>query len=600
MNADPGYRTESRGGRRSKPRWRRRILILLVLAIPALLLWGYLEGPAPMTIEDGTTLHVKIAGRYVESQAPSLISRALGERSRPFLSLLSTLSLAESDDRIDTVILHFRSVDMGWGKAGEVRDQISRLRESGKKTIAYLELGGLSISREYYVATAADEIYVMPGSALPLVGLGAEYFYLGGAWEKLGLRFATSKAGKYKSAVESLTGEGMSEASREMANSLLDSIDGLFIGAIAKGRGKTADEVRRIIDAAPVLAGQLLERGLIDGVRHFSQIPEAVGPMVEGEDYRKLDPKSLGFDPVARLALIYGSGNVVTGSARRTVGGDAVFSSERTNKALAAAVEDPSIDGIVLRIDSGGGSAMASEMMWDAMRTTRASGKPVIASFSDVAASGAYYVASAADAIVAPPGSLTGSIGVFVIRPVVDELLDRLGIQVETLTRGPHADFLSVTQPLSAASDQRMQAITLAIYDLFLKRVSEGRGLEIAEVDAVAQGRVWTGEQALQAHLVDELGGLQTAVEVALEKLGHERDDDVLLVPFPQAPSFAEEISQILRGEASVSLGARSLVREAVEGSLPLPRELRVVASWLAELPYDAPLLIPSSWVEIR
>jgi len=600
MSAYPGSTSESKQGRRSRPRWRRRILIILILSVPALLLWGYIQGPAPMMIEEGTTLRVKIAGRYVESQAPSLISRAFGERSRPFLSLLSTLSLAERDSRIDTVILHIRSVDMGWGKAGELREQITRLRESGKKTIAYLELGGLSVSREYYVATAAEEIHAIPGSSLPLVGLGAEYFYLGGAWEKLGLGFATSKAGKYKSAVESLTGEGMSEASREMANSLLDSIDGLFIDAIAKGRGKTPDEVRRIIDTGPVLAGQLLERGLIDGVKHLSQIPETSGPMIEGDVYRDLDPSSLGFDPVARLALIYGSGNVVTGSANRSVGGDAVFSSERTNKALAAAAADPSIDGIVLRIDSGGGSAMASEMMWDAMQTTRASGKPLIASFSDVAASGAYYVASAADAIVAPAGSLTGSIGVFVIRPVVDQLLDRLGIQVESLRRGPHADFLSLTQPLSRASDQRMQSITLAIYDLFLQRVSEGRGLEIAEVDAVAQGRVWTGRQALQAHLVDELGGLQTAVEIALEKLGHDREDDVLLVPFPKAPSLAEEISQILLGGASVSLGVRSLVREAVEGSLPLPQELRVMASWLADLPYDAPLLIPSSWVEIR
>jgi protease-4 len=281
--------------------------------------------------------------------------------------------------------------------------------------------------------------------------------------------------------------------------------------------------------------------------------------------------------------------------------GGPVFATEAVGQALLDAAEDPEIDGIVLRIDSPGGAASAPEAVWNALQRIRAKGeKPVVASFSDVAASAGYYAAVGADAIVSPPGALTGSIGVFALRPVLSGLFEKLGIEVETLQRGENADFLLSTGAQSPGSRERMRAITLGIYDLFVERVAEGRGIERIDVDAVGQGRVWTGAQAHRVGLVDELGGLHTAVSWLNRKAGLDEDADVLLIPYPRPQGFAEQIAELLRGDISAipRLSARELL--SAQRVLPLPKVVRQLESWLAELPLDAPLLIPPLIVEIR
>jgi protease-4 len=428
---------------------------------------------------------------------------------------------------------------------------------------------------------------------VPLVGLAAEYLYLGGVWEKLGVEFQVARVGKYKSAVESYTGEGMSEASREMANSLLDSTEAQFLAGIAVGREMSVDEVRAAIDTGPVLASQLVSLGLLDGIMHSDELEAiAQGNVVLGSRYRGIDPASVGFEPVSNYALIYGAGTVMSG--RRSVSplGGPVFASGAVSKAIADAAADPKIDAIILRIDSPGGSAAASEEIWHAIRkvTGSADGKPVVASFSDVAASGGYYVAAAADAIVASPAAITGSIGVFSLRPSIGGLLDKLGIKVESLTRGAHADLLLSTQPLSEGAQQRLQQATVEIYDLFLERVSTGRSLSTAEVDAVGQGRVWTGAQAFERGLVDELGGLHTAVRRAKQAQGLDEDADVALIPYPQARSLVEQLSDIMN--LKLAMFARS--------SVPLPSVLETLRSRLMELPVGTPLLIPPIIADIH
>ncbi|MBW2272405.1 MAG: S49 family peptidase [Deltaproteobacteria bacterium] len=582
----------------------KRILPFIVIPLAAALAfagWRTFFGSGGPDIEPGSTLLVELSGRYVEAPAQPLISRVLGDTERPFVGLLSTLALAERDDRIATVVLRIRSLDIGWGKADELRAAIGRLRAAGRKTVAYLELASFNASREYYVATAADEIYVLPGAAIPVVGLAAEYIFLGGVWEKLGLEIEVSRAGKYKSAVETIAGTGMSEASREMANSLLDDMDRRFRTAIAQGRGLTPATVDAVIDEGPVLPAQLVAHDFIDGVRHLRELAAFEAPVVTPEVYAEVSPGDLGFEPVAHFALVYGSGTVVAGKGRRSLRGEPVFASETVSQALLDAAKDPEIDGIVFRIDSPGGTSFAPEVIWSALQHIRAEGaKPVVASFSDVAASAGYYAAVGADAIVSSPGTLTGSIGVFALRPVFGGLFDKLGIEVETLQRGKHADFLLSSGVQSEGSRERMRALTLDIYDLFVGRVAEGRGLERIEVDAVGQGRVWTGEQAHQAGLVDELGGLHTAVSWLNRELGHDEDADVLLIPYPRTGGLSEQIAELLRGDASAfsDLSARELL--AARRVLPLPKILWQLESWLAELPLDAPLLIPPVIVEIH
>ena len=227
------------------------MLLIALLIVTAGGAWWFTRGMGAQKLEVGSTLVMEISGRYVEASSSSMLSRALGDVQRPFVGLLSTLALAERDDRLGAVVLHIRSLDMGWGKADELRAAITRLREKGRETVAFLELESVNVNRELFIASAADRIYVMPGSATPFVGLSAESFYLGGLWEKLGIEMQATKEGKYKSAVESVTGTGMSEATREMANSLLDSREARFVGAIAQGRGLSEDEVRAVIDAVP-------------------------------------------------------------------------------------------------------------------------------------------------------------------------------------------------------------------------------------------------------------------------------------------------------------------------------------------------------------
>jgi protease-4 len=459
--------------------------------------------------------------------------------------------------------------------------------------ISVLELQDPSASLEYYIACASDEVYAMPGISLPLVGLAAEYLYLGGLWEKVGVEFQVARVGKYKSAVEVYAGRGMSEASREMANSLLDSIESQFVGGIAASRDLSVDEVRAAIDTGPVLASQLKSLGLIDGIKHRDEL-EVIrdGKVVSGVRYQNVDPASVGFEPVAHFALIYGTGTVMGGRGSTSPTGAPLFAAGPFAQALEDAANDPEISAIILRIDSPGGSAAASEEIWHAINklTSRADSKPVIASFSDVAASGGYYVAAAADAIVASPGAITGSIGVFSLRPSIGGLLDKLGINVESLTRGAHADLLLSSQPLSAGAKERLQQTVVEIYDLFLARVAQGRSLATAEVDAVGQGRVWTAAQAYERGLVDELGGLHTAVKRAKRASGLDEDAEVALIPYPQPRSLVEQLSELM------DVRMRVLARSAV----PLPGVLETLRDRLMELPVGTPLLIPPIIADIH
>lgn len=571
-----------------RPSKFRIFLILVVLVFLASLYFGEQRGPV---IAAGSTLVIEIEGEYVESPQAPLIGRLLGDTTRPFASLLSTLAMAERDDRLAVVVLVIRPVGIGWGKAGELRDAILRLEAAGRRTVAFLEIASFSATREYYVASAAQEVFVVTGGAVPVVGLAAEYYFLGGLWEKLGIFFEVGKAGRYKSAVESIAGTGMSEASREMAASLLDSANDAFIEGVAEGRNLEPSAVIAAIDVGPVLPQELIDQKLADGVMHLDQLLEQMpGEIVREDVYAGVRLDEIGFDPVARVALIYGSGNVVSGHGSRSRDGSPVMAAETLVEALHDAATDPSVDAILLRIDSPGGSALAAEQIWRAVAAARENDKPIIASFSDLAASGGYYVASAADAIVSNGGTLTGSIGVFALRPVVGGALDKLGIGLESMTRGRHADFLLAGEPLSDGAREKLQTMVLDIYQLFLERVAEGRDLEIAEVDAIGQGRVWTGRQAAERGLVDQLGGMRVAVDRIRADLGLDPNADVELIPFPAPMTFSEELAELIDSRIAAS----------VSRLLPLPAAVRQIESWWTELPLGSPILVPPLLVEIR
>lgn len=566
-----------------------RAFLLLVLAMP---LACSLGGGSSVEVEDGSTLVIELAGEYVDAAEPNPLARLAGDTTRPLLGLLGLFTRAERDARIETVVLRIEPLSIGWGKADEIRAAAVRVRESGKRVVAHLEIQGFLANKELYVASAADEVFVAPGSAIPLVGLAAEYVHLGGLWEKLGVEFDVARAGRYKSAVEVYAERTMSDDAREMANSLLDDAWARFVSALADGRHLPVQAVEAAIDRGPVRSQELEALGLIDGEVHLDELLEREGgSLLYDADYASVDPDSIGFDPKASVALIFGVGTVLQGEADDSpLSSETVFASGSVSRAILDAAEDPEIDAILLRIDSPGGSALASEIIWRAIGRARALGTPVVVSMSDVAASGGYYVASAADAIVADPGTLTGSIGVFAIRPVVGGLFEKLEVGVEALTRGKHADFLLSTEKLSPAALARLQTSVSDTYQLFLARVADGRGLSIDAVDKVAQGRVWSGRQAFDAGLVDEVGGLYTAARRAKVEIGLDPDDDVFLIPYPKPLTLSE---QLVRAFSSASI-------RAVAPAFEWPAPLAQLAHAVEGLPTGSPALIPPMMIEIR
>ena len=576
---------------------RIRILILLLIFVLGVffVMRRFSAGP-PVEVAAGSTLVLELGGNYVEAPAASPLARLAGDSSQPFISLLSTFAMAERDDRLSTVVLRIQPLEIGWGKADEIREAIGRLKEKGIHTAAQLEIQDFSANKALFVASAADEIFVSPGSAVPLVGMAAEYLFLGGFWEKVGIDFEVARAGRYKSAVEIFTERTMSPASREMADSLLDDTYERFVGALASGRNLTREAVLEAIDRGSVRSQRLEALGLIDGELHLDQLVARFGDdVVSHADYARVDPKSLGFEAKAEFALIYGTGAVVQGhSGDSPLRSSPVFASDTISRAILDAAEDSAISAIVLRIDSPGGSALASELIWRAIDRAREKGKPIIASFSDVAASGGYYVAAGADAIVADPGTLTGSIGVFALRPAIGGLLEKLEIGVDSLTRGRHADFLLSSEKLSPAALARLQTSVLDTYQLFLTRVSDGRDLPIERVDEIGQGRVWTGRQAFENGLVDELGGLYTAVRRAKTAVGLAETDDVVLVPFPKQRSFSEQLIE------AFSQTAVRVAGPTLGWSTAWPEPLGRILTLVRDLPTGAPLLIPPILIDIH
>jgi len=563
----------------------RRVAVWLVVG---LLFFWWLSGDSEPTIPQDAILVLALEGRYTEAAEPSLISRVLGSPRPTFVGLLSEMRKAERDDRLAGVVLHIRKIEVGWAKAQEIRAAIEALSAAGRKTVAFVEHQSFAANIEYFIASAADEIVLAPAARVPVIGLAAEYLFLGGLWDLFGIELEVERIGKYKSFADTFTRSDMSDAHREMATSLLDSIDGQFKAGIAKSRGVSVDFVRKAIDAAAMTPAEMQALELIDGTGFEDEAVRRIGPgeVVRAADYARVAPSSVGFEPVAKFALVYGTGAVVMGNGTASRSGAPVLASGTVSAALRDAAQDDEIAGIIFRIDSPGGSALASDVIWNATQSSERNGKPLV-----VSASGGYYVAAGADAIVASPATITGSIGVVVLRPVLRGLFEKLGIGIETLSRGRHADIASSANPLSAGSRERLATEVQSIYDLFVERVATGRGLSPERVHELGRGRVWTGEQAHASGLVDELGGLRVATRRVKEALGLDPDADVALIPYPKPKPLAEQISEAM--SVAVASAAPRL-------PLRLPRLAERAVLWLESLPEGAPALLPPFAFDIR
>jgi protease-4 len=567
----------------------RRLLVLLVVAAIGVLIVLALYPMSPKIPEAGV-LVLELGGELEERPPMDPVSRMLAEG--PALpTILLQLDKAAEDERVRGVLLHIRPMSVGYARVQELRDAVTRLRSQEKSVSAVLDMASLNATRELYLASAAERIYLAPGFAGPFVGIAGEYLFLGGLMEKAGVQIEYERVGAYKSAPETLAERKMSPEAFAMMNELLDTLFEQVTRGIALGRGTEVTRIRALVDEAPTTAEDYLRTGLADAVATREEVVELLGgedaEEIAYETYVDVDPRGLGLRTGPGVALIFGEGTIVETRSRRSLGGDS-FAADQIVRALRDAAEHPDVRAIVLRINSGGGSPIASDRIWRAVREVKEE-KPVVVSLADAAASGGYYVASAADAVVADPGTLTGSIGVFLLRPNLGELYAKLGIHAEVLTRGKQASLLASSQPLTVEQRKVTRTLVRALYRQFVDRVAEGREMSPEEVDKVGQGRVWLGETAHTLGLVDEIGGLGAAVERAKREAGLAPDVDPRRMIFPGPRRLADQVLDLIQGSAL------RLPWEALD-RLGLPQPLR---GWLEAHPGE-PAYLPVDWLEIR
>jgi protease-4 len=564
---------------------RRFVVMLLGGLVVAMIVVALFSTRA--RVASDSVLVLELAGELEEAPPLDPLSR-FSARGPALASLLLQLDMAAVDSRVQGVLVHLRSLGIGYARVQELRAALARVREAGKKVVALLDLQSLNATREYYLASAADEVFVDPGALAPLAGIAGQYLYLAGMFEKLGIRVEYERVGRFKSAVEMFADREMSDPARRMTTAIIDGVYRQIVTGIAESRGLEPERVEALIDTAPATADEYVEAGLADGIAGRDAVLEQAfedAEELEVEEYASVDPRTLGLRGGPQVALVFGDGNIVQTRAGPLAGS---FASDVLAEALDDVAENAQVKAVVLRINSGGGSALASEQLWRKLREVRAK-KPVVVSMADAAASGGYYVASGADAIVAEPATLTGSIGVFMLRPSFAQLYEKLDVGVEVISRGRYAGVAGSDLPLSDEQRARTAAYVQATYQDFLRRISEGRGTEIEELDRLGRGYVWLGAAALENGLVDGLGGMHEAVQLAKQRAGIPEQVDPARPIFPGPRSLGDQLHELFRSGLSASL-RRSL----------LPFELPEVLEW-AWLASDSELAyLPTHWVEIR
>jgi protease-4 len=484
------------------------------------------------------------------------LSELVFGRKQTLRGFLDALDRAGGDPRVKGIYARFGGDTIGIAKGQEVRDAIRAFRAKGKFAIAFGdsfgEFGGGT--RPYYIATAFDEIWLQPMGSVGLIGLRSETPFFRGTLDKLGIVPQFEHREEYKTAANSLTETGMTAPQREEVESLLGSVSEQVVRGIAEARGLKEDEVRSLIDRGPFFADDAKAAKLVDRIGYrdeaVARARERAGSGAElVSAARYLDGAGKPHDSGPKIALIYGTGLITAGEGdSASLLGGSEMSARELGRAFRQAAADKDVRAILFRIDSPGGSAVASETIWREVARARERGKPVIVSMGEVAGSGGYYVAAPADKIVAEPATLTGSIGVLAGKVVIAGLMQKLGITADTVERGANAGMFSALQEFSPRARQRLDAFLDLTYRGFKERVAQGRHLSADAVEAVAKGRVWSGEEAKTKGLVDELGGYDVALRLAKAAAGIAADKPFRLAVFPRQKATIERIYDRLTG----------------------------------------------------
>lgn len=516
-------------------------LIFFFLILITAISFFYYEFKRPPTVKAFSCLELKLSGGIVERAMPNIPQMFLGVEPLSLYDIWMNIRKAKRDDRIRCLLLRLGYLSCDWAKVNEIRESILDFRKSGKKAYAYIEEAP-EFDKEYFLATACDEIILHPLGFLGINGIGGHFPFFKNALSKLGIEAQFEHVEEYKTASNIFTEEKFTPAHKEMIESIYSRLFDGYIQTIAEARGKSREEVKTLIDHGFFQGEKAVESGLVDKLlfedelENLLQEKEKKIHRISHERYLKVRPTSLGLNKGKKIALIFGMGPIHTGeSVSQTMGSSTI------SRWIRKARKDKSIKGVVFRVDSPGGSAVASDVIWREVALTKRE-KPVIVSMSDVAGSGGYWVSMAAHKIVAHPQTLTGSIGVLAGKFNLAKLYDKLGITSERLTYGEKADAFSTFRGFTQEERESLKKEILWIYNQFLTKVSEGRHMKKEDIDQIGKGRVWIGSQAKELGLVDDIGGLAKAIQLAKKLAGIPDDEEVKLVIWPRKISLFQAL----------------------------------------------------------
>jgi len=526
------------------------VLAILGVLLLFLLIWG-LTDTSP-TVHNNSTLVISLSGDIPEYQTVESFPLQFAGRTS-IKSILDNIEKARVDRRIKGILLRINDNYMGWAKIDEIKQKLEDFRESGKYVIAYL--GSYVSESEYFLALSADSIFAVPGCFMEMNGLMIETVHLPGLFEKLGITIDYFAYGKYKSrSGEELGRKKHTAPVLQMLNDLVDWEYNHLVAGIAARLDISENQVTDIIDRGYLTVDKFLELGWINGILYedelFDRLKQLNSPsstkklnQISASTYNRITLESLGLNKgKKRIALIYSQGIIQEGDDDFSpLTFEASAGTAPMIRAIRRATISKSVKAIIFRVDSPGGSGLGCDLVWREVLKAKDK-KPVIVSMSDYAASGGYWVSMGATAIVAQPSTLTGSIGIWGIFPNFSGLYDKLGLIEENVKRGKHADMLSGVKKLTSYEKKLLSDRLYQTYQEFVSKAAESRGITFKELEPYAQGRSWMGDQAISYGLIDELGGLDQAIEVAKEKAGIDSTEKVKIVVYTTQKSWFEKL----------------------------------------------------------
>jgi protease-4 len=513
------------------------VLFVCVMAI------GKIFSPKQPTVAANSALVLSLTGEVPEAAPVSIDIPFIQSPATPTVrDVWTSLREAATDNRIKALVIQPRGLLVGWARLEELRQDIADFKKSGKPVYAFLQGPG---SREYYLGSIADKIFLSPDDMLDVKGFHLEELFFKGTLDKLGIGVQVDHIGRFKDAGDIFTKTSMTPETREVLNQVLDQIYGDFCSTAGSGRHKSADDMKALIDMGPFLGAQAKAAGLVDQLGYEDEVYADLKKKTGVSNLNKTQIQAYFRAAPGtgdRLAMLVGEGDILRGDVSDSPDNGDTLSSVSFIKLIRQLRNDHGVKGVLLRIDSPGGDAVASDEILHELKLL-AGAKPVVISMSDVAASGGYYIALTGNTVVSYPNTLTGSIGVLYVRPNIHSLLDNIGVTEDSLNRGKLADMGSLDQPLSDAAQQKLHDSIAATYKTFVTKVATARKKSYDQIDALAQGRVWMGTQAKQNGLVDQLGGLDQAVALLRQRAHLSPEGKTNLIMYPPRKSLLEMLT---------------------------------------------------------